>query len=488
MDIKIYPARLEGVVKAIPSKSQAHRALICAALADAPTRIECEGGSEDISATAACLAALGAGIERDSGGYTVIPACRGERGAEYCIPCEDAGNGEATDGVVPSLPCGESGSTFRFLLPIVGALGLEASFMLKGRLPQRPLSPLYEELINHGCALSPQGTVPFSAAGQLAPGSYVLDGGVSSQFVSGLLFALPLLEGDSELRLTGCVESFPYIEMTVAMQEAFGVKTTFDGATFTIPGRQTYRSPGNINVEGDWSNASFWLSAGAIGTGAVSCSGLDPQSRQGDRAIIDILSRFGAKVEWAGSRLFACSSHGTEIVTTGEGRNSINSSVVTVTGGNLRGIDIDAKDIPDLVPILAVVATAADGTTTIKNASRLRTKESDRLAAIVEVLRTLGANITETEDGLIITSTSVTPTGVTPTSVTPTSGNTSTSSTLTGGTVSSHGDHRIAMSAAIAATLCTEPVTIQGAEAVNKSYPRFFDDLWLLGGKLAPNP
>jgi 3-phosphoshikimate 1-carboxyvinyltransferase len=258
---------------------------------------------------------------------------------------------------------------------------------------------------------------------------------VSSQFISGLLFALPLLDGDSELALTGQAESVPYIEMTREMLDTFGVQAEFDGGVFSIPGGQTFRSPGVVRVEGDWSNAAFWLGAGAVGTGGVTCAGLDLRSRQGDRAIMDILTRFGALVK-------------------------DNGSAVTVSGGVLRGIEIDARDIPDLVPILAVVAAAAEGTTVIRNAGRLRTKESDRLAAISSVLRGLGADAGETGDGLIIK-------GVT---------------ALTGGEVSSYGDHRIVMAAAIAAAQCAHPVVIRDAQAVNKSYPAFFDDLRALGG------
>jgi 3-phosphoshikimate 1-carboxyvinyltransferase len=416
-DVKISPCRLNGAVRAIPSKSQAHRALICAALADKPTTIECEGGSEDIAATADCLSALGAKIERESGVYVVHPLKR-----------------DADDNIA-SLSCGESGSTFRFMLPIVGALGRKASFILKGRLPERPLSPLYEELVRHGAELSLQGTVPFLSAGRLAPGPYSLNAGVSSQFISGLLFALPLLDGDSELRLTGQAESFPYIELTLAMLEIFGIQTEFKDNIFYIPGGQIYRSPGKTRVEGDWSNAAFWLSAGAVGKGSVTCTGLNFKSRQGDRAILDILSKFNADIEVKEK-----------------------NSAVTVSGGKLRGIEIDARDIPDLVPILAVVGAVAEGKTVIRNAARLRTKESDRLAAVNAVLRAIGADANETEDGLVIHGPAV----------------------FKGAQVSSYGDHRIAMSAAIAATVCAGPVVIQGAQAVNKSYPGFFDDLRLL--------
>jgi len=380
VDVEILPGPLNGTIKAVPSKSQAHRALICAALADEPVNIICEGTSKDIKATEACLLALKTGGE---------------------------------DGV--SLFCGESGSTFRFLLPIVGALGRKASFILEGRLPERPLSPLYEELVRHGCKLSPLGSNPFTIEGKLTPGSYTLNAGVSSQFISGLLFALPLLDGDSVLRLTGNVESFPYIELTLAMLEMFAIKVDFKDMVFSIPGRQKYRSPGTVHIEGDWSNAAFWLCAGALPGNEITVSGLDMNSKQGDKAVLEILEQFGS---------------------------------------DLHGIEVDAADIPDLVPILSVLASAAKGTTVIYNAGRLRMKESDRLAAVTEMLGSLGADIRETGDGLIIH-------GGKP---------------LTGGIISSRGDHRIAMSAAIAAVLCAEPVVIQGAEAVEKSYPTFFEE------------
>lgn len=433
MDVKVSAGALSGSVKAIPSKSQAHRALICAALADAQTRIECDSESKDITATAACLSALGADIRREQGSYIVRPLMRAADNGAVTLP--GAGNVVAE--------CAESGSTFRFLLPVVCALGQKTSFILEGRLPERPLSPLYEELVRHGCALSRQGTNPFCAEGKLTPGIYSLDAGVSSQFISGLLFALPLLDGDSELRLTGQIESFPYIGLTVSMLETFGSKIEFKDAVFKITGGQKYRSPGTVNIEGDWSNASFWLTAGALGEGrGITCEDLDLQSRQGDRAILKILEGFGSKIEKGGSSVTVCGTAN--------------------AGGRLRGIEIDARDIPDLVPILAVAATAAEGTTVIRNAGRLRAKESDRLAAVSSVLNELGADVRVTDDGLIVNGGAI----------------------LKGGQVSSWGDHRIAMAAAVAAAVCREPVVIRGAEAVNKSYPGFFDDFRLLGGSV----
>ena len=432
MDVKIFPGFLNGSVRAIPSKSMAHRALICAAVADAAladaaltdivTRIECDGQSKDIAATSDCLSALGAGIRFENGVYIVKPLMN-----------------TGSDSAV-TLPCGESGSTFRFLLPLVCALERKALFALEGRLPQRPLSPLYEELVRHGCSFSPQGANPFRAEGKPSSGVYSLDAGVSSQFISGLLFALPLLDGDSEIKLSGQIESFPYIELTVSMLNVFGITVEYKNAVFSIPGGQKYRSPGTVQVEGDWSNAAFWLTAGALGEGGVTCDGLDPLSLQGDRAITDILARFGARVE-------------------------INGRSVTVYGGKLRGIKIDARDIPDLVPVLAVAAAAAEGTTVIRNAGRLRAKESDRLAAISSVLNSLGSAVLVKDDGLVISG-----------------GGGKAGKILAGGQVSSWGDHRIAMAAAAASVLCREPVVIKDAQAVNKSYPGFFDDFRSLGG------
>ena len=418
MDVKVLPAALRGVVRARSSKSQAHRALICAALADQPTRIVCEDESEDIGATVVCLSALGAIIARKGDSYIVHPILRNLFGSA-------------------TLPCGESGSTFRFLLPVVGAMGREAEFQMKGRLQERPLSPLREELIAHGCEVSTHGSVPFRISGQLTPGLYSMSATVSSQFISGLLLALPLLQNTSYLYINESTELSPYIDLTLAMLETFGINIKYDGTLFTIPGGQTYKTPGFLHIESDWSGAAVWLCAGALSTDGVVCTGLDPQSRQGDRAITNILTKFGAKV-------------------------NVNETEASVSGGNLRGTAVDAQNIPDLVPILAVIGAFAEGVTTISNAERLRFKESNRLSAATDFLHTLGADIVETEDGLCIH-------GGAP---------------LSGGKIFSFKDHRIAMAASIAATMCAEPVMISGAEAVAKSYPDFYKDFAKLGGSI----
>jgi len=414
---------LAETVAAIPSKSQAHRALICAALSEDEviSFVTCHCSSADIRATIDCLMAVGADILDCNSGIDVWPIKHSP------LPLD-----EAVD-----LPCGESGTTLRLLLPVIAALGYTARFHRSGRLPQRPLSPLYEELAAHGCVLGTPTDEPLTLTGQLEPGDFCLDGGVSSQFISGLLFALPLLAGPSTLRLTTALESRSYVDMTLKALRTSGIDIGFDGTTFSCRGPQAYWAPDDIAIEGDWSNAAFWLCAGALGKRPLTVTDLAADSLQGDRAIIELLRRFGARVEQA-------------------------DDAVTVQGGVLQGIEVDAHDTPDLVPALAVVAAAANGQTTITGAARLRLKESDRLAAVCDVLGRLGADIRETDDGLLIQG----------------------GQRLHGATVDAWGDHRIAMMAAVASLLCRGRITITGAQAVSKSYPQFFEDFKALGGRV----
>lgn len=383
-------------VKIIPSKSDAHRALICAALSQNPCEVICEAESKDITATRKCLDALKEGREE--------------------------------------MYCGESGSTLRFLLPVMAALGHKASFYPEGRLPQRPLSPLYEELTAHGCKLSPKGSVPFTIEGQLTGGTYRIPGNVSSQYISGLLFSLPILEKDSRIIVEGTLESRPYVEMTIKVLKDFGIEIVETAEGYEIPGGQSYHGPESYQVEGDWSNGCFWLAAGALLEDGICVSGLDAESLQGDKKIIEILKTFGARVE-------------------------IEEEGIKVRRGKLTGIQVDVSQIPDMVPALAVVAAAAEGKTEIQNAGRLRIKESDRLHTVTQVLSDLGADIEELPEGLIIKG----------------------RGTLNGGKADSYNDHRIAMMAAIASIICKEKVSLQGADAVNKSYPGFFDEMKNLG-------
>lgn len=381
MDITIQPGKLSGQLNAIPSKSQAHRLLICAAFADGQTRLLCPQTNRDMEATADCLRALGADIERTDQGYTVTPI---QSVPEHAL-----------------LRCGESGSTLRFLLPIAGALGVDAIFLMEGRLPQRPLSPLWEEMERMGCRLSRPTADIIRCQGRLHPGAYRIDGGISSQYITGLLFALPLI-GGSTLEVTGRIESRPYIDMTRRAIDLFGG-----------PGKP---SPGTIPVEGDWSNAAFFLAAKALGS-EITVMQLENNSPQGDRKVAQLLPILQENAQ------------------------------------------IGVSDIPDLVPILSVVASANAGAV-FTDIQRLRLKESDRVASTIAMLKALGGNAEATEDTLTVYGTG-----------------------LRGGTVDSVNDHRIAMAAAIAATVCTEPVTVLGAQCVEKSYPHFWEEFARLGGK-----
>ena len=413
MTVTILPGvPLTGTLAAIPSKSAAHRLMICAALADRQTAITCPQGSQDIDATIRCLTGLGASFLRRGKDYLVTPAAP-DRRADHCL-----------------LDCGESGSTLRFLLPVAGALGTDATFQLAGRLAQRPMAPLIEQLEAHGCKtyLDPEKKT-LSISGQLTPGAYRLPGDVSSQFFTGLLFALPLLGEESSLEIDGPLESASYLRLTLQALAAFGV-TPERTETGWVIRPQPYRTPGTARVEGDWSNAAPWLCMGAIDGDSITVKGLDPDSLQGDKAVCRVLGEMGVPIHRTADRF---TSH----------------------PGRLHPTTIDARDIPDLVPVLAALAASIPGTTTITGAARLRLKESDRLATTAATLNALGGQVEVTEDGLRIHG----------------------KAQLLGGTVDAAGDHRIAMAAAVAACACSEPVVITGAQAVEKSYPTFWQDL-----------
>ena len=392
MDITIHPNRLNGSIFAIPSKSQAHRLLICAAFADRSTTLICPQTNRDIEATAECLRSLGAAICRTDDGYIVTPIKHPPKTAV--------------------LHCGESGSTLRFMLPIVGALGVDATFVMEARLPQRPLSPLWEEMERMGCCLGRPTAETLQCWGQLRSGEYIISGGVSSQFITGLLFAAALLKEDSRISVTGILESKPYVDMTQQALEAFGVKTD----DYIIQGGQRFRSPGQLTVEGDWSNGAFFLAAKALGS-CIDVRNLSECSAQGDRA----------------------AAHWIPLLK------------------NER-CTIDATDIPDLVPILAVVAGACHGAV-FTGIRRLRLKETDRVATVCAMLKSLGAGITASEDTMEVFP-----------------------ATYHGCTIDATADHRIAMSAGIAATVASGPVKVINADSVNKSYPGFWAEYRRLGG------
>ncbi len=393
MDITIRPRLLRGSIEIIPSKSQAHRLLICAAFADRPTQLRCPDTNRDMEATAACLEALGATIHRTDSGYTVFPIEKAPKAA--------------------ALPCGESGSTLRFLLPVAGALGVDAVFHLEGRLPQRPLSPLWEEMERMGCTLTRPTTDTLRCQGKLKAGTYTIPGNISSQYVTGLLLALPLLPEESRISVTGVLESAPYVTMTQEALTRFHIHTD----AFRIPGKQVFRSPGYLAVEGDWSNGAFFLAARQLGS-ELAVTGLDPASPQGDRAITELLTKLKS-----------------------------------------GSTPISARDIPDLVPVLAVFAACHHGAV-FSDIQRLRLKESDRVASTLALIRALGGQAEADEKSMTVHGTN-----------------------LTGGTVDACNDHRIAMAAAIAATVCKENVTILGAQCVEKSYPRFWEEYANLGGQ-----
>lgn len=391
MDIIIKPTKLRGTITAIPSKSQAHRLLICAAFAEHETRLRCPDTNRDIEATADCLRALGAEITRDKGGYTILPIQ--SRPATAVLPCHD------------------SGSTLRFLLPVAGALGVDATFQLEGRLPQRPLSPLWEEMERMGCTLTRPTECTIRCQRKLNSGVYTISGGVSSQFITGLLLAFPLISGESQLEITGKLESAPYVTITLKAMEQFGVMVQ----NFSVAGNQYFTSPGTVTVEGDWSNGAFFLAAKALGNN-VTVTGLRADSPQGDRAAAELLP------------------------------------------GLEKKLIIDAADIPDLVPILAVTAACKQGAV-FTNIGRLRLKESDRVESVKKMIIALGGTAESDAETLTVQGTG-----------------------LHGGTVDARNDHRIAMAAAIAATACREDVIILGAQCVEKSYPRFFAEYRKLGG------
>ncbi len=420
MKATVSTKKISGEISAIASKSVAHRYLIGAALADKETFIRCHSVSEDILATVDCLNGMGADIKRQADGFSVKPIDRANQ-----------------DRAVHTLYCNESGSTIRFLLPVVAALGMTGEFVKKGSLITRPLAPLDEEMEKKGAVISEKEGGIARVEGQLEPGVYTLPGNVSSQYITGLLFALPLLDGDSEIHITTELQSEDYIKITLDTLKAFGICVKYDKKCISISGKQVYTVKSEPEVEGDWSNAAFFMVAAAIGKTKVIYRNLCKDSLQGDKEILTVLEKMGA-----------------EIVPVDDGYE--------VLGDKLKAIELDARAIPDLVPIIALAASVAEGKTVIYGAERLRIKESDRLKSVCETLSILGADIKETEDGLIICG----------------------KDRLKGGTISSFYDHRIVMMGAIASIVCEKEVTICDAQAVNKSYPGFFEDFEKLGGKV----
>lgn len=414
-DVKFSPFVPNGTVNVPPSKSDVHRAIICAAMANGVSRISPVALSNDIKATIGCIKALGADAVLENNVLTV-----------------DGTNMYKNKTAL--LDCGESGSTLRFFIPIAAVGNINATFVGKGKLPQRPIGIFTEALPKAGTVCKTEGGLPLEIKGQLKSRIFEIPGNVSSQFITGLLLALPILEGDSEIVLTSPLESVGYIAMTIRTMKQFGVNIQATEKGWHIKGGQSYKTC-DYTTDGDWSQAAFFMVLGAV-SGKVTVKGVAKDSTQGDKKCAEILARFGAKV--------------TQL-----------DNEVTVEKGELKAITIDASQIPDLVPVLSVCAAFAEGTTKIINAERLRIKECDRLKATAELLNNLGGKVKELSDGLEIT-------GV---------------SSLKGGNVNGYNDHRIVMSAAVCAARSDEDITATFAMSINKSYPDFYIDYNSIGGK-----
>lgn len=422
-DIKIYPSKLKGAVKVPPSKSMAHRGIICAALTDGCCRVDNIDYSDDIIATIAAMTSLGAKIEKFKD-YVIVHGVYSNEGA-------------LEDNRV--IDCNESGSTLRFLVPISLLFDGSSKFIGRGNLGKRPLTTYYNIFDEQGIEYSyKEGILDLDIKGKLKSSVFELEGNISSQFITGLLFTLPLLDGDSKIVITTNMESKGYIDLTLRAMSDFGIEIiNNDYREFIIKGNQRYNAR-DYRVEGDYSQAAFYLSADALGN-EVNALDLDLDSLQGDKEVIDILERMNVKFE------------------------SENNSVIGKLQGELTSTIIDGSQCPDIIPVLTAVAALTPGTTEIINAGRLRIKECDRLTAVRTELNKLGAKIVEKEEGLIVE-------GV---------------ASLSGGIeVWSHKDHRIAMTLAIASTRCKEPIIIKDYECIAKSYPNFFEDFKALGGNV----
>lgn len=421
MNVTIRPKKLSGLLTVPSSKSMTHRELICAALTAGTSVVDNVSLSNDITATISCMEAMGARFEE-------IPSAYEGRHA-YRVT-----GSVAPQGYPLTVDAGESGSTLRFLIPIAAYSGNTVTFEGHGRLVDRPLTPYYMIFDEKGVDYATDGRLPFTVGSVLPSGLYRMPGDVSSQFFTGLLFVLPLLPGDSVLESSTPLESASYIDMTLECMARHGViiQQSSEGK-YQISGNQAYQ-PGTFSVEGDYSQAAFWLAAGLLGNG-ITVKGLSPKSTQGDRVIVDILERMG-------------------------GTLTRNGNEITAQPSDAHGTVIDAEDCPDLVPVLAALAAVSEGRTEIIHAARVRLKECDRLHAMTVELTKLGAHISENPEGLVIEG----------------------KASLSGGTVDAWNDHRIAMALAAVSSKCTAPLAITGAESVRKSYPTFWEDFKALGG------
>lgn len=416
MKLEINPGMLKGDVVIPPSKSLSHRAIMAAAMAEGKSYITNLNFSEDIKATTEAMKSLGA---------------RFEIGEDY----------ELVEGVSKlkrlgdEIECRESGSTVRFMIPVALLAEGRVTFKGEGKLPKRPLGTYLEIFQEQGIPYTKgEDELPLTVDGRLKGGRFRIPGDISSQFITGLMYALPKVEEDSVIEITSPLESKGYIDLTLDVLKSFGIEIVNNNyEEFIIKGNQEYRAH-DYRVEGDYSQVAFWMVAGALGSD-ISCLGMRLDSLQGDKAVHEILESMGAEISL------------------GEG--------IRVSPGKTVGAVIDLSQCPDLGPIITVLAALSEGTTRIVNAKRLRIKESDRITSMTTELNKLGARIEETEDGMIIE-------GV--------------ESLIGGVTVDSWNDHRVAMALAMAATRCDSPITLTGAEAVKKSYPHFWDEYKRVGG------
>ena len=410
----IHPKNLSGTVEIPPSKSYLHRAIICGTLSGTPSKISPVIYSDDIMATINAMKCLGADIDVLENSIKINRFTPSKNSVE--------------------INCLDSGSTLRFLIPLVAALGIQTTFLLGKSLANRPILPYLESLSKHGLKFAYKEKSELTVSGKLNPGKFFIPGKISSQFISGLMMALPILQSDSEIILTSDLESYSYVNITMEVMKKFGIGVAKINQGYYISCLQKYISL-DFFVEGDWSQAAFFLVAGAVG-GNIVVKNLKINSLQGDKAIVEILYKMGAKI-----RCF--------------------ESFIEVCGGDLKGIIIDAKNIPDLVPIICVAAACAEGTTKIHNVKRLKFKECDRLNAICQELGKLGVDIREEENCITING----------------------RNNLHSGCVWSHEDHRILMSLAIISTRNLGVTEIIDANCVKKSYPNFFEIFKQLGGE-----
>lgn len=399
----------QGMVVCPSSKSAAHRELIVASLADKPSTLICHGMSKDIEATIECLRALGADIKKDGETISVVPISSASKKA--------------------TLNCNESGTTLRFMIPLAAFLGVDAEFVCAEGLTKRPISVLCDELSRHGVSFPNGYTFPLKMHGKAKGGEWSICGSISSQFISGILLALPLSDKPSTLKILGKCESLPYIDVTRSVMSSHNVDAQLTGDTYSVfP--TIYKAYDTIaQIEADWSSAGFWLAAGLSSDQGISSSGQSLSSSQGDKAIFDILKNAGANI-------------------------SIRDNIVTVKKSRINAFECNCSQTPDMVPILSVCAATATGTSKICGIERLRLKESDRIESTLALLSAIGISASYAGGTMTICGGSI-----------------------HGGIVNGYNDHRIVMSAAIASLFTDEPITITDAHAVSKSYPAFFEHL-----------